>query len=129
MVHTEHAPTGDIVSKVLSDRAYAHVRARAIPEEVVEAWRERVFANGIEDPVKFAVDEAIRSFGGAADFPIWAWYANRIGVNSFLNLYFEVLSVMKCRGLRHPAAAFQKRLKLFLAATQGEFGAKEGGAR
>ena len=29
---------------------------------------------------------------------IWAWYANRIGVNSFLELYFEQKSVMReCR--------------------------------
>ena len=37
----------------LSDHARA--RARAIPEEFVAAWRERIFAETGEDPVKFAV--------------------------------------------------------------------------
>jgi len=126
MLHTEHTHTGDILSKPLTD--HARVRARAIPEEVVAAWRERVFANGVEDPVKAAVEEAIDAFGSEGDFPIWAWYANRIGVNNFVNLYFEVLSVMKSHGLKKPAAAFHKRLKLFLAAMIEAKEAK-GGAR
>ena len=131
MLHTEHTHTGDILSKPLTD--HARVRARAIPEEVVAAWRERVFANGFEDPVKAAVEEAIDAFGSEGDFPIWAWYANRIGVNNFVNLYFEVLSVMKSHGLKNPAAALHKRLKLFLAAMQASEAAKaatkEEGAR
>ena len=101
------------------------MRARAIPEEFVAAWRERIFANGLEDPVKVAVEEAVRDFGSAKDFTLWAWYANRIGVNNFLELYFEQKSIMSDCRLRNPAAAFHARIKRFYAAY---FGAK-GGAR
>ena len=133
ILHTEHTHTGDILSKVLSDRAHAHVRARAIPEEVVEAWRERIFGELKDDPIKFAVEAAMRTFPGNTDFRLWAWYANRIGVNNFVNLYFEVQSLMRNGGLNNPAAAFQSRLKRFLAAMQEaeaeKRASKEGGAR
>ena len=119
--HTEHTHTG-INNTCFSDHAHAHVRARAIPDEFVAAWRERIFANGIEDPVKVAVEEAVKDFGSQKDFTIWAWYANRIGVNSFLELYFEQKSIMQTCTLRNPAAAFHARLKRFYAAL------KEGGA-
>ena len=92
------------------------MRARAIPAHIVDAWRERIFADGIEDPVKVAVEEAVKDFGEADDFTIWAWYANRIGVNSFLELYFEQKSIMRTCALRSPAAAFHMRLKRFYAA-------------
>ena len=121
--HTEHTHTGIINYTSLS--AHAHVRARAIPEEFVAAWRERIFANGLEDPVKVAVEEAVRDFGSAKDFTLWAWYANRIGVNNFLELYFEQKSIMRECRLRNPAAAFHARLKRFYAAYFGE----RGGAR
>ena len=119
---------GDILvsSNNLSDHACAraHVKARRRPftEAEVAAWRERIFANGVEDPVKVAVEEAVTDFGSRKDFTIWAWYANRIGVNSFLEIYFEQKSVMKTCTLRNPAAAFHARLKRFYAAL------KEGGA-
>jgi len=120
--HTEHTHTGVNNACMLSD--HAHVRASAIPDEVVAAWRERIFADGLEDPVKVAVGEAVRDFGRPEDFTLWAWYANRIGVNSFLELYFEQKSVMrKCR-LRSPVRAFHARLKRFYAAYFGP----EGGA-
>jgi hypothetical protein len=86
-------------------------------------WRERIFAEGQEDPVRVAVSEAVEAFGGKKDFGIWAWYANRIGVNSFLNLYFEQVSIMRNCTLRSPAAAFHQRLKRFYLAT------RKGGAR
>ena len=70
-----------------------------------------------------AVEEAVKDFGSQKDFTIWAWYANRIGVNSFLELYFEQKSIMQTCTLRNPAAAFHARLKRFYAAL------KEGGAR
>ena len=114
---TEHTQTGiNSCTGVLSDQARARVRARAIPEEFVAAWRERIFADGIEDPVKVAVEEAVGAFGRKDDFEIWAWYANRIGVNNFLELYFEQLSVMRTSRLRNPAAAFHARLKRFYLA-------------
>ena len=120
--HTEHTHTGIINNTSLSD--HAHVRARAIPEEFVAAWRERIFANGLEDPVKVAVEEAVRDFGSAKDFTLWAWYANRIGVNNFLELYFEQKSIMRECRLRNPAAAFHARLKRFYAAYFGERGGR-----
>ena len=64
--HTEHTHTGIINNTCLSD--HAHVRARAIPQEFIAAWRERIFAEGMEDPVKVAVEEAIRDFGREEDF-------------------------------------------------------------
>ena len=121
VVCSGHTQTGIINNTCLSD--HAHVRARAIPEEFVAAWRERIFANGLEDPVKVAVEEAVRDFGSAKDFTLWAWYANRIGVNNFLELYFEQKSIMRECRLRNPAAAFHARLKRFYAAY---FGAKGG---
>ena len=120
-----HTHTG-IYNTCFSD----HVRARAhagkvFHDEMVAAWRERIFADGVEDPVRVAVEEAARDFGRPEDFTLWAWYANRIGVNSFLELYFEQKSVMRESRLRRPAAAFHARLKRFYAAYSG---AKEGGA-
>ena len=103
-----------IINTCFSDHARA--RARAIPEEFIAAWRERIFAETGEDPVKFAVSEAIKDFGRAEDFTLWAWYANRIGVNSFIELYFEQKAIMRTSTLRNPAAAFHSRLKRFYAA-------------
>ena len=113
-----HTHTG--ISNTYSVSDHARVRARAIPANFVAAWRERIFADGIEDPVKVAVEEAVKDFGGAEDFTIWAWYANRIGVNSFLELYFEQKSIMRTCALRSPAAAFHMRLKRFYAALAGK---------
>ena len=124
-VCTGHTQTG-INHTCLSD--HAHVRARAsrrqFTEAEVAAWRERIFSDRLEDPVKVAVEEAVRDFGRPEDFTLWAWYANRIGVNSFLDLYFEQKSIMRECRLRSPAAAFHARLKRFYAAY---FGAQEGG--
>ena len=122
--HTEHTHTGITGNTCFSD--HARVRARAIPEEFVAAWRERIFADGLEDPVKVAVEEAVRDFGRPEDFTLWAWYANRIGVNSFLELYFEQKSIMRECRMRSTAAAFHARLKRFYAAY---FGAKDATGR
>ena len=102
--------------------ACAHARGGRTPfshDEIVH-WRERIFAEGQEDPVEVAVSEAVAAFGSAKDFNIWAWYANRIGVNNFLNLYFEQVSIMRNCTLRSPAAAFHHRLKRFYLATRKE---------
>ena len=105
----------------------AHTRAREEKHASIEnpiayfkAWRERIFANSSEDPVRVAVAEAVKDFGRPEDFTIWAWYCNRIGVNNFLELYFEQKSIMEksCFPLRNPAAAFHARLKRFLNAMQ-----------
>ena len=140
-----HTHTGiNNITGVISDQARAHVREgdaarpesapyrggcaalarRLFHDEMVAAWRERIFADGVEDPVKVAVEEAVKDFGGAEDFTIWAWYANRIGVNSFLELYFEQKSVMRTCALRSPAAAFHMRLKRFYAALAGKESAR-----
>lgn len=127
VVCSGHTQTGINDNAYLSDQA--HVRARAsrrqFTEAEVAAWRERIFSDRLEDPVKVAVEEAVRDFGRPEDFTLWAWYANRIGVNSFLELYFEQKSIMRECRLRSPAAAFHARLKRFYAAY---FGTKEGGA-
>ena len=129
---------GDVKSsKPLSDPARVRARRRLpFSQTEIAAWRELIFADGIEDPVKVAVQEAVRDFGSDADFTIWAWYANRIGINSFLELYFEQRSVMRTRALRNPASAFHSRLKRFYAAIAPRQGlpsvarsAKEGGAK
>ena len=125
VVCSGHTQTG-IINTCLSDHAHVRARARRRPftEAEIVAWRERIFANGLEDPVKVAVEEAVREFGSPADFTIWAWYANRIGVNSFLELYFEQKSVMRTCALRSPAAAFHMRLKRFYAALAGKESAR-----
>ena len=127
VVCSGHTQTGINDNAYLSD--HAHVRARAsrrqFTEAEVAAWRERIFSDRLEDPVKVAVEEAVRDFGRPEDFTLWAWYANHIGVNSFLELYFEQKSIMRECRLRSPAAAFHARLKRFYAAY---FGTKEGGA-
>ena len=87
---------------------------------MVAAWRERIFGELGEDPVKAAVNEAIKDFGRAEDFTLWAWYANRIGVNNFIELYFEQKSIMRTNTLRNPAASFHMRLKRFYAALSGK---------
>ena len=107
---------------ILANHAHAHTCAREgrrpFTEEEIALWRERIFGEGQEDPVHVAVSEAIDAFGAKKDFGIWAWYANRIGINNFLNLYFEQLSIMRNSTLRSPAAAFHQRLKRFYLATQ-----------
>ena len=96
-------------------RAYARKRFH---DEMVKAWLDRVFSESIEDPVKVAVAEAVKAFGQDKDFGIWAWYANRIGVNNFLELYFTQKSVMEECRLRSPARAFHARLKSFYLTMQ-----------
>ena len=110
-----------IINTCFSDHARARAYARQVfHEEIVAAWRERIFAETGEDPVKFAVNEAIKDFGQPDDFTLWAWYANRIGVNNFIELYFEQKSIMRECTLRNPAAAFHMRLKRFYAALAGK---------
>ena len=100
--------------------ACAHARGgrRPFTQDEISLWREQIVAEGQEDPVKVAVSEAVDAFGTFKDFAIRAWYANRIGVNSFLNLYFEQVSIMRSCTLRSPAAAFHQRLKRFYLATR-----------
>ncbi len=105
---------GEVRPPNFSDRARTReARRRPFTDAEVAAWRERIFAETMDDPVKVAVGEAVKSFGTSDDFTIWAWYANRIGVNNFLELYFEQRSVMRYSTLRNPAAAFHMRLKRF----------------
>ena len=101
----------------LTDHARTReARRRPFTEAEVTAWRKRIFAETMDDPVKVAVEEAVKAFGSSNDFTIWAWYANRIGVNNFLELYFEQQSIMRSSTLRNPAAAFHMRLKRFYSA-------------
>ena len=112
---------GSINITRFSDHAHARARKRRpFSDSEITIWRERIFAELGEDPVKVAVEEAIKDFGREEDFTIWAWYANRIGVNSFIELYFEQKSIMRKSTLRNPAAAFHMRLKRFYAALAGK---------
>ena len=126
VVCSGHTHTGISNNTCLSDhaRGCASARRRPFTDAEVAAWRERVFGETLNDPVKVAVEEATRDFGSAKDFTLWAWYANRIGVNSFLELYFEQKSIMRECRLRNPAAAFHARLKRFYAATMPKGGAR-----
>ena len=126
VVCTGHTHTGITSDTCFSDHARGRARAgrRQFTEAEVAAWRERVFGETLNDPVKVAVEEAAKDFGRPEDFTLWAWYANRIGVNSFLELYFEQKSVMRECRLRNPAAAFHARLKRFYAAMMPKGGAR-----
>ena len=104
-----NSPNGSLTDHARTREA----RRRPFTEAEVAAWRKRIFAETMDDPVKVAVEEAVKLFGSSEDFTIWAWYANRIGVNNFLELYFEQRSVMRHSTLRNPAAAFHMRLKRF----------------
>ena len=115
--------TGIYINNIIpTNHAHACTHARdgrrPFTQNEIDFWREQIFAESREDPVKVAVEEAIKSFGSQKDFRIWAWYANRIGVNSFIDLYFEQLSIMRNCSLRSPAAAFHQRLKRFFLATK-----------
>ena len=45
--HTEHTHTGIVNTCSFSD--HARVRARAIPAHIVDAWRERIFADALAE--------------------------------------------------------------------------------
>ena len=118
VVCSRHTHTGISNNACLSDHAHVRARAKRRPftEAEVAAWRERIFGETLNDPVKVAVEEATRDFGSAKDFTLWAWYANRIGVNNFLELYFEQKSIMRdcrralcARGLLYRQGRVQRR--------------------
>ena len=92
--------TGIYINNIIpTNHAHACTHARdarrPFTQNEIDFWREQIFAESQEDPVKVAVEEAVKSLGSQKDFRIWAWYANRIGVNSFIDLYFEQLSIMR----------------------------------
>ena len=59
-VGTRHTHTG-IINNTSSYHAQAHAHARRpFSEAEISAWRERIFANSSEDPVRVAVAEAVK---------------------------------------------------------------------
>ena len=111
--------TGIYINNIIpTNHAHARDARRPFTQNEIDFWREQIFAESQEDPIKVAVEEAVKSLGSQKDFRIWAWYANRIGVNSFIDLYFEQLSIMRNCNLRSPAAAFHQRLKRFFLASK-----------
>ena len=66
--------------------------------------------------IETAVNDAVAAFGSPRDFRIWAWYAHRIGLADFLELFFEQQSILRECRLRNPAAAFHRRLQRCYAA-------------
>lgn len=100
-------------------RPRGRARACARKAAMVKRWRDCVFADGVEDPVPAVVDVAVRTFGRTSDRRIWTWYANRIGVNTFLDRFFEVRSCWKVGEIDHPAAVFHMRLQEALKQIRG----------
>ena len=66
--------------------------------------------------IEAAVNDAVAAFGSPRDFRIWAWYAHRIGLADFLELFFEQQSILRECRLRNPATAFHRRLQRCYAA-------------
>ena len=75
VVCSGHTHTGITSNTCFTDHVHVRARARRRPftEAEVAAWRERIFADGLEDPVKVAVEEAVRDFGRPEDFVLWTW--------------------------------------------------------
>ena len=86
-----------------------------LDEKVFRPWRIKTFG-GDFNPIRVAVDEAVREFGSPKDTNLWLWYAYRIGLDNFRDRYFEQKSKIKDwqhRGfrVRHLASAFHAKLK------------------
>ena len=102
-------------------RAREDSSRRRFTQAEIDNWRKQVFGDTLNDPVKVVVEDAVRAFGRAKDFRIWAWFANRMGVNSFLELYFEQESIMRQCRLRNPAerAAGNDAIRAAIKAAKG----------
>lgn len=97
-------------------------------------WRVAKFGDDF-DPIRVAVDEAVAAFssgkseaGQNSDRAIWLKIANRVGLDNFLDAFFQLTSEIRDLGhrdksLRRPAASFQKLLNERFPLP------KEGGAR
>ena len=83
VVCSGHTQTGININTCFSDHARTRARRRPFTKAEVAAWREQVFADGIEDPVKVAVQEAVRDFGHEADFTIWPGTPTGSGSTAF----------------------------------------------
>lgn len=101
-------PDGDgLVSLSLRPR----VRTRTRKAAMIAKWKDTIFAHTSGDPIPEVVDLAVRRFGAKKDRKIWTWYANRVGINTFLDRFFEVESCWRQGELKRPAAAFHLRLQ------------------
>ena len=75
------------------------------------------FEESFFDPVEEAVRGAVEEFGGTMDnYRLWTWYAQRLGLNTFLNAWQAqteyVEAAAKTRWpVRNLPAAFQSQLK------------------
>ena len=97
-------------------------------EAALVAWRMRHFG-GDFDPVRVAVDDAVRAFSDRqpqTDRLIWLKVCNEIGFEAFLEIFFEQVSAARDarernRPVRNLAAAFQRRLNRYTGhhATKG----------
>ena len=113
------SPT-EILKESLLDLPRTRARSGTRPWTDFAAWRIKTFG-GDFDPVRVAVDEAVSAFSTrnpVRDRELWLKVANEIGYAAFLELYHEQKSILDdCRRrgnpLRHPAAAFQKRLNRY----------------
>ena len=101
-------------------------------------WRVAKFGDDF-DPIRRAVDEAVAAFssgkseaGQNSDRAIWLKIANRVGLDNFLDAFFQLTSEIRDLGhrdksLRRPAASFQKLLNERFP-KQGPLPRQEGGA-
>ena len=119
--------SGFIDKPISSQTTPARVRVReglppiANPVAYFRAWRGAKWG-GDFDPVRVAVDEAVKAFSSgksaeaqANDRRIWLKIANRVGFESFLDALDQKQSEMRelaehGKRLHHPASAFQKLL-------------------
>ena len=105
----------------LRPRACARRRASAKRKAEVKSrlrrWLERLEAEGIQDPVPFVVNHAVKvTHGTKDDRNKWMKIANR-GINSFMGVLMEFeydLEKPDMPRLRNPVAAFQARLNRVL---------------
>ena len=119
--------SGFIDKPIRCQSTHARVRVRegrlpvANPAAYFRAWREAKWG-GDFDPVRTAVDEAVKAFSSgksadaqANDRRIWLKIANRIGFETFLDALDQKKSEMRelaerGKRLHQPAASFQKLL-------------------
>lgn len=66
-----------------------------------------------------ATDEVLAHFGHPGDRGIWVWYCRRIGVDDFLEIFREILSLNRQGEIRFPIRAFHRRLQEWYRIQQG----------
>lgn len=85
--------------------AYSTLRSRA-------RVKDRFYDPAIASDVDTAVDYALAQTGGDREYrSCWCFYCLKLGLNTFLDQLWSVISCAKAGELRSPCRAFHKRLK------------------